>query len=428
MAKKTRGTPREGDLLLQGIAYCARCGHKMFVRYKGGGQYVCNHLRTQQGLPACQTVRASTIDAAVGQAFLAAVAPAEIDALGRAHRMRRKAEDAALAAARQQVERKRYQAALAQRQYDKVDPDNRLVAAELERRWEVALTELRGAEATLAQPEAATVVSAGPNPDLRGKVVSLAGRLPALWSDPATGDDRRKALLRCLVEKVVLERGTHDVAQLRVVWRGGAVSELSVLRLVTGIDDLTRGAEMRERILELARVEMPDDEIAATLTREGHRSPTCPHRVLSVTVQRIRLAAGLKMKAQRTRWRRPAGVLGGDSHGRAPRHPVQVALRPDPRQPHPDRPPAQWGLPLRRHPRGRRRAPQPPRARHRTRRSAGTSTCPGGASPCMIEGGHRLAPSALGRAACAGGVRSAPSGASSVPNPFVLLATRAAIW
>ena len=112
------------------------------------------------------------------------------------------------------------------------------------------------------------------------------------------------------MEKVVLERGTHDVAQLRVVWRGGAVSELSVLRLVTGIDDLTRGAEMRARILELARVEMPDDEIAATLTREGHRSPTCPHRVLSVTVQRIRLAAGLKMKAQRTRWRRPAGVLG----------------------------------------------------------------------------------------------------------------------
>ena len=88
------------------------------------------------------------------------------------------------------------------------------------------------------------------------------------------------------------------------------MSELSVLRPVTGIASLTRGAEMRERILELARAEMPDDEIAATLTREGHRSPTCPDRVLPVTVQRIRLAAGLKVKAQRTRWCHPPGVLG----------------------------------------------------------------------------------------------------------------------
>ena len=276
MAKKTRGTPREGDPLLPGVACCARCGHRMLVRHKGGGQCVLPPpARPSRGLPACQTVRASTIDAAVGQPFLAAVAPAELDALGRAHRMRRKAEDAALAAVRQQVERKRYQAALAQRQYDKVDPDLRLVAAELERRWEVALTDLREAEATLARPEAVTVAPAGPDPELRSKVVSLAGRLPALWSDPATGDDRRKALLRCLVEKVVLERGTHDTAQLRVVWRGGAVSERSVLRPVTGVASLTRGAEMRERILELAHAEIPEDEVAATLTREGHRSPTC---------------------------------------------------------------------------------------------------------------------------------------------------------
>lgn len=116
-------------------------------------------------------------------------------------------------------------------------------------------------------------------------MVALAGRLPALWADPATGEAKRKALLRCLVEKVVLDRGTHDVAQVRVVWRGGAVSELAVPRPVTSIASLTRGAEMRERILELARAEMPDEEIAATLTREGHRSPTCPDRVLPVPVR-----------------------------------------------------------------------------------------------------------------------------------------------
>jgi len=69
MRNKTRGTPREGELLLHGIIWCARCGHKMCVRYKGGGQYVCNHLRLHLGLPACQCLRASRIDAAVAQAF-----------------------------------------------------------------------------------------------------------------------------------------------------------------------------------------------------------------------------------------------------------------------------------------------------------------------------------------------------------------------
>lgn len=309
MRIKTRGAPRDGDLLLQGIAWCARCGHKMFVRYKGGGEYVCNHLRTQQGLPGCQNIRAAPIDAAVGPAFLAAIAPAELDALSRAHRTRRRADAAVTKAAEQQLERKRYQAALAQRQYDKVDPDNRLVAAELERRWEAALIELKAAEEAAVRrtaPEGPPTLDRG----LAGKVVALAGRLPALWADPMTRDAKRKALLRCLVDRVILERGSHDVAQLRIVWRGGAVSELAVTRPVTSIASLTRGAEMRERILELARAEVPDDEIAALLTREGHRSPRCTDRVLTVTVQRIRLEAGLRTKIQWTRWHHRSGLLG----------------------------------------------------------------------------------------------------------------------
>ena len=151
MRTKTRGAPRDGDLLLHGIAWCARCGHKMYVRYKGGGEYVCNHLRSSEGLPTCQHIRASRIDAVVADAFLTALAPAELDALSRARRTQMQMDSALRTSAERQLERKQYAAALAERQFNRVDPDNRLVAAELERRWEAALNEVWAAEEALAQ-------------------------------------------------------------------------------------------------------------------------------------------------------------------------------------------------------------------------------------------------------------------------------------
>ena len=118
----------------------------------------------------------------------------------------------------------------------------------------------------------------------------------------------------------MLDRGERDVARVRIVWRGGAVSEIDVKMRVGSVARLTRGDEMQVRVIELARTKMHDDEIAAILTREGHRSPNCADKVLPITVQRIRYRAGLKgLVAQRTRWRHApdllsaqefAGVLG----------------------------------------------------------------------------------------------------------------------
>ncbi|WLB88853.1 recombinase family protein [Bradyrhizobium japonicum] len=312
MRNKTRGAPREGELLLQGIAWCGRCGHKMYARYKGGAEYVCNHLHSHQGLPACQYIRARRVDAAVAQAFLTALAPAEIDALSCARRAQQQAYKAMQSGAEQQLERRRYEAALAERQFNRVDPDNRLVAAELECRWEVALKEVRVAEEALARlksPQAIAQITVG-NKVLNDKVVRLSGRLPEIWTDPGTTDAKRKALLRCLIDKVILDRGEHDVVRMRIVWRGGAVTDIEVKMRVNSVADLTQGAEMRERVLELARAKMHDDEIAAKLTSEGHRSPNCPDKVLPITVQRIRLHAGLKgLTEQRTRWRHSTDLL-----------------------------------------------------------------------------------------------------------------------
>ncbi len=310
MQNKTRGAPRNGELLLHGIVWCARCGHKMLVRYKGGGAYVCNHLHVQRGLPTCQHVRAARIDAAVADAFLTALAPAELDALSRARRVQQQVDTALRTSAERELERKRYAAALAERQFNRVDPDNRLVADELERRWEAALQEVRMAEEALAQQAAPPAIAQMVlGKALSGKVVSLAGRLPQIWTDEATTDAQRKALLRCLVDKVVLERGEHDVALVRIVWRGGAVTDLEVKLKVNSIARLTRGMEMRDRVLDLVRDGVPDHEIATVLTREGHRSANCPDRLPLITVQKIRRDAGLKPSAPRNRWTHDPGLL-----------------------------------------------------------------------------------------------------------------------
>jgi hypothetical protein len=117
---------------------------------------------------------------------------------------------------------------------------------------------------------------------------------------------------RCLVEKVVLDRGTRDIALARIVWRGGAVTDLEVKMRVNAVAKLTRGEEMRDRLLELAQAGVPDDEIAHVLTSEGHRSPDSVDKVLPITIQRIRLAAGVKVDVQRNRWRRDPGLLSAN--------------------------------------------------------------------------------------------------------------------
>jgi DNA invertase Pin-like site-specific DNA recombinase len=310
MINKTRGAARDGDLLLHGIAWCGRCGHKMYVRYKNGGEYVCNHLRTHHALPICQHVRAERVDEAVHQAFLAALAPAEIEALWSARRAKQQADNALLSGSERQLERKRYEAALAERQYRRVDPDNRLVAGELERRWEAALCAVRDAEDILERQRSSQASSQPIGKSINSKVIALAGRLPEIWD--AASDKQRKSLLRCLVEKVVLDRGAHDIANIRIVWRGGACSTLEVKMRVSAVADLTNGSRMRERALELARAGVPDDEIAAVLTGEGHRSPTCDEKVLPITVQRLRLGAGIKVAKQRTRWRHAPELLSAN--------------------------------------------------------------------------------------------------------------------
>jgi hypothetical protein len=306
---QTRGIPRDGAALLHGILWCGECGHKMVVRYKGGSAYVCNHLHRQHSAPVCQTLRAAPIDAAVAAAFLEAVAPAEIEAWMRARHAQRRSDEAMRRAEAQQVERLRYQASLAERQFTRVDPDNRNVAAELERRWEAALVDLRRAEERLARREAEPRAPDPLDPKLSGAVVQLGGRLRAIWQDPAVGRDRRKALLRCLIDKVVVRRTARDMASVRVIWRGGETTELEVPLPVGTIAALPTYGAMQERLRTLVSAGLNDHEIAATLTAERFRSPKRDSGVLCSTVANLRRRLGLPAPRPTARGRLEPGRL-----------------------------------------------------------------------------------------------------------------------
>lgn len=133
---KSRSVPRPGQALLQGLVYCGQCGHKTVVQYQRGGSYLCNYLRQQFREPICQHLPAAAVDTVVVQAFFDALSPVELDIYARAREAQQHSNRALSQAHAMQLQRLRYQAALAERQFLQVDPDNRLVAAELERRWE----------------------------------------------------------------------------------------------------------------------------------------------------------------------------------------------------------------------------------------------------------------------------------------------------
>jgi DNA invertase Pin-like site-specific DNA recombinase len=283
-----RGIPRNGAALLQGIAWCGECGHKLVVQYSNGNRYACTYLQRTQGAPVCQHLPADPIDAGVVEAFFEAVAPAELEAWERAEVSRHQATEALERAEAQQLERLRYQALLAERQFNRVDPDNRLVAAELERRWEAALRDVRQAEEALVRRHADSTQQACLTAQDRARFCTLAPHLPDLWRQPGVTRAYRKALLRCLIDKVVMHRLTQDCVGVRIVWRGGETTALEVGIAVGALTSLARGAEMQTRVLDLARLGTKDTAIAALLTQEGFRSPR-HSQVLVNTIRAIRL-------------------------------------------------------------------------------------------------------------------------------------------
>jgi excisionase family DNA binding protein len=280
-----RGALRRGDALLAGLLRCAHCGRKLHVAYSGSdgtvSRYHCRGAALNHGTEhTCISFGSLRVDRAVGDEVLAVLRPIGVQAALRAIERR---EDDGHAKRRQlelALEQARFEAARAQRQFDAVDPGNRLVAGELERRWNDRLAQVsqRQAEIEALDAQQMPIIT----PQQREVLLALGADLPRVWEHPAAGNESRKRILRTVIKEIVA-RVAEARIELVIHWQGGDHTELSVVKNRTGQHRWTADVEVKALVAQLAR-QLKDSSIASLLNRLGHRTG----RELSWTETRVR--------------------------------------------------------------------------------------------------------------------------------------------
>jgi DNA invertase Pin-like site-specific DNA recombinase len=264
-----RGSPRKGEALLPGLFRCARCGRRLQVAYSGSDRatqrYVCTGAFSHLAAASCIAFGGMRVDRAVAAEVLSRLQPlgveaalAAIAAQGQERIDKRRQLENALQQAR-------YEAALAQRQYDATDPGNRLVAGELERRWNVRLADVQTREQDLQQLEAEP--TALPTETDRQRLLTLGQDLTRAWDQPGVTPETRKRIIRTVIEEIVVDV-TSDTLELVIHWRGGDHTNLRVKKNRAGHTRWTTEAEVIDLLRVLAR-QMSDTAIAALLNRAG---------------------------------------------------------------------------------------------------------------------------------------------------------------
>jgi DNA invertase Pin-like site-specific DNA recombinase len=276
----TPGSPRDGAALLSGLLRCGRCGgHRMTVRYPGGplGRlahgYECAFYQANYGTGGhCQHIGGPALDAFVASQVLAAVAPAALE-VSMTAAAQAEEERAGLGRLwRQRIERARYAADRARRQYQLAEPENRLVARQLESDWEAALAETARLEADYQRfnEEQPAVLSAAE----RAAIHALAGDLPRVWAAPFTTQADRKELLRILVQDITATAaGDSEIVDVTITWAGGHQSTGQAVRPVARFDQLSYYPALLARVTGLAAAGRNSRQIADTLNAEGFRPP-----------------------------------------------------------------------------------------------------------------------------------------------------------
>lgn len=261
---------RGGRALLSGMLTCGRCGRGLAVVYTGAPPgrptYRCDRPNLMLGLPRCLGFGGSRVDAAIAAEILRVVEPMAIEAALEAERMHREREAERRRIVELDLQQAEYDASLAERRYAACDPDNRLIAAQLEKHWEAALRRVEDWRAKLAALDAPDPATQMPNFD------GLASDLAAAWSAPGVTTRARQQLIRALVADIIadIDEATREVV-LTIHWRGGQHSQLRVRKPETG-EHNCRTPEAALAVMARMATRFPDADIAATLNRMGVRT------------------------------------------------------------------------------------------------------------------------------------------------------------
>jgi DNA invertase Pin-like site-specific DNA recombinase len=270
------GPAREGAALLVGLLRCARCGGRMSASYGGPKRdyrYSCDKNQLKNGGTGCQGIGGSAVDRIVAEQLLAALAPAKLELCCRAAEELERGRAGVHRYWGQRLQRARYEAQLAQRRYEAVDPSNRLVAQSLEDQWEAALRRLQEQEEAYARflAEQPSSLSA----EERAAILSLADRFPALWDAATTSPADRKEIVRLLIDGVELTMSAgSEKFEVQIRWRGGLEARHEGQRRVHGYDQLHNYDELVARAVALRQAGNSRQRTAELLDAEGFHRPS----------------------------------------------------------------------------------------------------------------------------------------------------------
>ncbi|HYX32196.1 MAG TPA: recombinase family protein [Oligoflexus sp.] len=269
------GAPRQGPALLSGILICGICGCRMAVSYQGKTnrfRYSCLRDSIDYGKPPCQSFCGQSPDALVVGQVLEAIKPAALELSLKACENLQKEHNRLTQDWHQKLGRAQYEVDKASRHYHTVDPENRLVARELERRWEEKLIQQRKIKEDYERYESKSK-AAFTEAD-RKSIRDLSANIPALWNDPGTSPQDRQQIVRILLKQVIArtEAGTEKLS-VTLRWMGDVFTQHDIRRPVARYDQLKDYPLLLERIITLYDQGQTTSAIAAQLNKEGWHPP-----------------------------------------------------------------------------------------------------------------------------------------------------------
>jgi len=269
---ESSGAVKQGAALLSGLLRCGRCGRKMRVVYSGRDgrvpRYVCQGDRGDRGSGHCFTVGRLRVDRAVVQSVLIAIQPAGIEAALQLAACAKVEGDEKRQALELALERARYEEKRARRQFDAVEPENRLVASELEARWNNALAQVAEVEARLAAEKTAEPLSV----EQKQRLMMLSEDLATLWNRPEAPIELKKRILRTVLTDIIVSNdGDSAVHHLHLHWVGGVHSEVRVERNKPGQHGQCADRSVIDLVRDLSKI-CQDKAIAGILNRLGYKT------------------------------------------------------------------------------------------------------------------------------------------------------------